>query len=447
MHLRSIITFHTADTASSLQLGAIRFEFDGLSLLITTLVLTLGTLVTLYSGPDINAVHGEGKYYVMILLMTGAVINLSCATDLFNLWIWFEMTAISSYLLVGFYRDRPEVLGAAIKYLIQTVTGSILVIFGIALVFLETGTLTLQSIHDVVTYSPLMILAGTFFVIGFGVKFALVPMYTWLPDAYEQAPTGVSALLSGVVTITGLIALLRVLAALTEAMASWGVLLMVFGALNMLVGNLLALPQTRVKRMLAYSSISHTGFILMALGIGIYAGTDAGMRAAMLHLLIHGIMKAMAFLAVGSVTYLWRQSDRAEQSLTVEDLKGLAYHEPLLATMFTISLLSLAGVPPFAGFMSKWLIFSAGVTSGVWFIDGLIVFATVNSIISLGYYLPVINAIFKDAPPVRDETIPGDMRMPIILMGAIIIVLGFSTWPIQWLLDPASDSLVAMFAL
>jgi NADH:ubiquinone oxidoreductase subunit 2 (subunit N) len=272
-------------------------------------------------------------------------------------------------------------------------------------------------------------------------------MYTWLPDAYEQAPTGVSALLSGVVTITGLIALLRVLAALTEAMASWGVLLMVFGALNMLVGNLLALPQTRVKRMLAYSSISHTGFILMALGIGIYAGTDAGMRAAMLHLLIHGIMKAMAFLAVGSVTYLWRQSDRAEQSLTVEDLKGLAYHEPLLATMFTISLLSLAGVPPFAGFMSKWLIFSAGVTSGVWFIDVLIVFAAVNSVISLGYYLPVINAIFKDAPPVRDETIPGDMRMPIILMGAIIIVLGFSTWPIQWLLDPASDSLVAMFAL
>jgi NADH:ubiquinone oxidoreductase subunit 2 (subunit N) len=115
--------------------------------------------------------------------------------------------------------------------------------------------------------------------------------------------------------------------------------------------------------------------------------------------------------------------------------------------MFTISLLSLAGVPPFAGFMSKWLIFSAGVTSGVWFIDVLIVFAAVNSVISLGYYLPVINAIFKDAPPVRDETIPGDMRMPIILMGAIIIVLGFSTWPIRWLLDPASDSLVAMFAL
>ena len=446
MHLRSINTFHTTDTVPSLQVGTIRLEFDGLSLLITTLVLTLGTLVTFYSGSVLNAVRGERKYYVMILLMTGAVINLSCATDLFNLWVWFEMTAISSYLLVGFYCDRPEVLGASIKYLIQTVIGSILVIFGIALVFLDTGTLALQSIHEVVASSPLMMLAGTFFIIGFGVKFALVPMYTWLPDAYEQAPTGVSALLSGVVTITGLIALLRVLAALNSVSASWGILLMISGALNMLIGNLLALPQTRVKRMLAYSSISHTGFILMALGIGIHIGTDAGMRAAMLHLFIHGIMKALAFLVAGSAAYLWQQRGHAEHSLTIEDLNGLAYHEPLLATMLTLSLLSLAGVPPLAGFMSKWLIFSAGMTSGVWIIEVLIVFAAVNSVISLGYYLPIINAIFKDAPPVSDAAIPGSMHIPIVLMGAIIVALGFSTWPIHWLLDPASATLTKIFA-
>jgi formate hydrogenlyase subunit 3/multisubunit Na+/H+ antiporter MnhD subunit len=208
-----------------------------LSLLLTAVILTLSTLVTLYSLASMAREPGEEKYYALILAMTGMMVGLGSATDLFNLWLWFEGMAVASYLLVAFYRERPATLEAGVKYLVQSAAGSVLVLLAIALVFGATGQLDLQGVQANASNAVPLVLAAALFTIGFGVKIALVPLHTWLPDAHSQAPSGISALLSGVVIEAGLVALLRALTALAGFTLSWGILLLVFGALNMLVAT------------------------------------------------------------------------------------------------------------------------------------------------------------------------------------------------------------------
>jgi len=239
--------------AQEFNVEAIWLRVDGISLLAAAMILTLGTLVILFSGPYMTGEEGEEKYYAMLLAMIGFMVGLVCAGDLFNLWVWFEGMAISSYLLVAFYRERAASLEAGMKYLIQSATGSVMVLMGIALVLANAGTLDLLAIREAVSESGVshlaLLAAGALFVIGFGVKVAIVPMHTWLPDAHSQAPSGISAMLSGVVIEVGLIAMLRALSVLSGLSLSWGILFMAFGAVNILYGNLLALRQTVVKRM------------------------------------------------------------------------------------------------------------------------------------------------------------------------------------------------------
>jgi formate hydrogenlyase subunit 3/multisubunit Na+/H+ antiporter MnhD subunit len=228
--------------------NTISLRADGISILMAGCVLFLGTLVILFSGSYMAGEVGEEKYYAMLLAMMGLMIGLVTASDLFNMWVWFEGMAISSYLLVSFYREQAASLEAGMKYLIQSATGSVLVLVGIAIMLAQTGTLDMNGIAEAVSGSSVnrmaLLGAGALFMIGFGVKVALVPLHTWLPDAHSQAPSGISAMLSGVVIEIGLIAMLRALGILTGFALSWGVLLMAFGALNILYGNLLALRQT-----------------------------------------------------------------------------------------------------------------------------------------------------------------------------------------------------------
>ncbi|HLV35553.1 MAG TPA: proton-conducting transporter membrane subunit [Spirillospora sp.] len=422
------------------RLGGVAFYFDGLSLLITAVVLFLSTLVTLYSGPDIRGKTGEEKYYAMLLLLSGGVIGLVSAGDLFNLWIWFEMTAISSYLLVAFHRERGDTLAACAKYLIQTASGSILVLFGIALVFAQTGTLDLA--HTQAAPSPLIAVAGAFLVIGFGVKIALAPTYTWLPDAYSQAPGGISALLSGIVTISGLAALLRALALLDGLAVEWGAVLIGFGTVNIVIGNLLALRQDSVKRIFAYSSVSHIGFVLLAVGIGVYAGQPAGFISGMLHLFIHALMKALAFLAVGAASYTRHRTD---STLRVGDLAGLAGREPLLAAALIIACLSLAGVPPLAGFMSKWLIFDAGLRVGGATMVLLVIFAALNSVFSLAYYFPIVNALFRTELEPPQRALPTAMQLPVVILTGALLVVGIYPALLDAFVNPAAQALLNLF--
>jgi proton-translocating NADH-quinone oxidoreductase chain N len=431
---------------SKLMVGSVSLKFDGLSLLLAMIALVLGSFVVIFSGHYLANEEGQEKYYAMLVAMIGVMIGLGCTNDLFNLWIWFEAMAVTSYLLVAFYKDLPTSLEAGIKYLVQSAAGSILVLLAIGLVVAETGALNLDEIRQTAESSPALMAAGILFVIGYGVKTALVPLHTWLPDAHSQAPSGISAMLSGIVIEAGLIAMLRSLSALSGVTTFWGPLLMGFGILNMVVGNLMAFGQAQVKRMLAYSSLVHVGYMLIGLGIAFSMRDVIGAQGGFFHMFTHGLMKGLAFLAAGSMLYTLHISKGDHRPLLFEDLAGAAKRYPWAALTLSIALFSLAGLPPLAGFMSKWQIFVAGVDTHNGWIIAVVAFAALNSVFSLTYYAPLVNNVYRCEPSaivLSGKRLPVVMKLPLVLMALGIIAIGI--WPslMNWLTEPAGTALLA----
>jgi proton-translocating NADH-quinone oxidoreductase chain N len=426
-------------------LGSISLQMDALGLLLAAVALGLGTFVVLYSGPYLSRETGQEKFYAMLVLMISMIIGLGCATDLFNLWIWFEAMAITSYLLVAFYRERPASLEAGIKYLVQSAAGSVLIVVGISLVLAATGTLELARIRSAAASSPLLLAAGALFVIGFGVKAALVPMHTWLPDAHSQAPSGISAMLSGVVIEAGLIAMLRALGALNNITGSWPALLIGFAVINMIVGNLMALQQKQIKRLLAYSSVAQVGYMLLGVGITFYSANAAGAQGSLFHLLNHALMKGLAFLSAGALLYTLHIRVGDHEPLVLADLAGAARRYPLVALSLSIAVLALGGLPPLAGFMSEWQIFVAGFNTRNLWIELAVVFAALNSVLSLAYYAPLVNAMYRLKPSARvkqGKHLPLAMSLPLVVAGSAVVLIGF--WPslMNWLTVPAGQALL-----
>jgi proton-translocating NADH-quinone oxidoreductase chain N len=433
----------------SMTLGTVAFRMDGISLLLAGTALGLTFLVSVFSMPYIAGEAGEEKYYALLVAMMGTMIGLGCAHDLFNLWVWFEAMAVASYMLVAFYRDQRAALEAGVKYLVQSAVGSAFVLLGIAIVFAKTGTLELDQIRAVATSSPMMLAAGALFLIGFGVKAALVPLHTWLPDAHSQAPSGISAMLSGVVIEAGLVALLRSIGCLAPAAASWGTLILIFGAASMIVGNLMAYNQTQVKRLLAYSSVSHMGYMLLGFGVAVGFGLPQAAAGGFFHLINHAAMKGLAFLAAGALLYSLHVAKGSHDPLTITDLNGAASRYPLTAIAFSIAVLALGGLPPLSGFMSKWSIMVAGFATRNRTVELLVVFAALNSVLSLGYYAPLVNRMYRNEPSsaVQQGTpIRFAMGAPMFVLALMVVLVGF--WPgvMDWITGPAASSLVGGIA-
>ena len=291
--------------------------------------------------------------------------------------------------------------------------------------------------------------AAALFIIGFGVKVALVPLHTWLPDAHSQAPSGISAMLSGVVIEAGLIAMLRALGAIMHPL-DWRVLLLGFGALNMLFGNLMALRQTAVKRLLAYSSLSHIGYILLGLGASLFVGGEAAAQGAMFHLFTHMLMKGLAFLAAGALIYALYLKNGSHNSLMVADLAGVAQKYPLVALSMSIALLGLGGLPPLAGFMSKWQIFVGGFNTNNAWIMALMVFMALNSVLSLGYYAPLVNLMYRRSPSaavLAGKSLPWAITLPLVVLALAVVVFGFAPGLMDWLMVPAGKTVLGMFGI
>jgi proton-translocating NADH-quinone oxidoreductase chain N len=428
-------------------LGSLTLALDGLGLLLAAVALGLGLLVALYSGPYLGAESGGEKFFAMLVAMVGVMVGLGLATDLFNLWIWFEAMAVCSYLLVAFYREQPASLEAGIKYLVQSAAGSTLVLVGIGLVLAERGTLDLAELRAAGS-SGTLLAAGALFLIGFGVKAALVPLHTWLPDAHSQAPSGISAMLSGVVIEAGLVAMLRSIGALAGVTTLWGPMLLAFGVVNMVLGNLMALRQVQVKRLLAYSSLAHMGYMLVGLGLFVTAGEASGAQGGLFHLFNHGLMKGLAFLAAGSLLFTLHLARGDHAPLTVEDLSGAARRYPLVALTLSLAVLGLGGLPPLAGFMSKWQIFVAGFETAAPWAGWLVAFAALNSVLSLAYYAPLVNAMYRREPSPAVQAgarLPVAMGLPLIVLSAGVVAIGL--WPslMTWLTAPASRALALTF--
>lgn len=428
--------------------GSISLRLDGITLLLAVVVLGLGILVTIFSGPAVAHESGRERYFALLTAMIGTIIGLGAANDLFNLWVWFECMAICSYILVAFHRNDAGSLEAGVKYLVQSALGSVLVLFAIALVFGATGKLDLDEIRVLAQPSGMLLAAGAMFIIGYGVKSALVPLHTWLPDAHSQAPSGISAMLSGIVIEAGLVALLRSLGALNAVTVSWGALLLGFAAVNMLIGNLMALRQTQVKRLLAYSSLSHMGYILLGIGVGVAAGTEYAAAGGFFHLITHAMMKGLAFLAAGAFLFVLHQAKGNHDPLVLDDLNGASRKYPLEAFVFSLALLALGGLPPLAGFMSKWQIFVGGFQTRDGWLMVLVIFAGLNSVLSLGYYAPLVNRIYRNTPSAIVEggtQVPFLMKAPLVLLSVGIVLPGF--WPslVNWITVPAAQSLLILF--
>ncbi len=438
--------------AVSVGMGEVGLRMDGVGLLLAATVLGLTFVVSVFSVPYMRGEEGEEKYYALLVAMAASMIGLGCADDLFNLWVWFEAMAVTSFLLVAFYREQRASLEAGVKYLVQSAVGSAFVLIGIALVFGRTGTLRLPEVLAIVSATgatPGLLAAGALFLIGFGVKTAMVPLHTWLPDAHSMAPSGISAMLSGVVIEAGLVAMLRSLGALAPVASTWGALILAFGALNMIVGNLMALRQTQVKRLLAYSSVSHMGYMLLGFGVAVGYGVANGAAGGFFHLANHAVMKGLAFMAVGALLYSMKIANGSHDPLMVDDLDGASNRYPVTAFTLSVALLALGGLPPLSGFMSKWQIMVAGFETRNTGVEMLVIFAAVNSVLSLAYYAPLINRMYRNEPSAAvaaGKPVTVLLGAPLVALALVVVALGF--WPglVDFVTGPAGDQLVSIFA-
>jgi len=377
-----------------------------LAILLTAAIIIL---LSLDYVPETDMVGAE--YYSLILFATLGMLLMAAAGDLIIIFLGLETMSLAIYVLAGFARRDPKSGEAAMKYFILGAFSTGFLLYGIALLYGATGSIKLDAISRALASpmsSPLLLMGIGMLLVGFGFKVAAVPFHMWTPDAYEGAPTSITAFMAVGVKIAAFAAFLRVFTGhLGGVRADWNWVLWTLAAVSMTAGNLIALVQTNIKRMLAYSAIAHAGYIL----VGMAAGNAPSGAAVMYYLLAYALTNLGAF---GVVIALGRKG--APHDL-IEDYRGLSTRHPMLAAAMALFLFSLVGVPPLAGFVGKFYIFSAALNAGyVW----LVVLATINTVIAAYYYISVIVAMYMlEGAPAEDFTLN---RRP-ALVAAIAIAL------------------------
>jgi NADH-quinone oxidoreductase subunit N len=400
---------------------------DGYALFLNLVILTTATLAILFSVEYAERTGlAQGEYYTLLLLSTAGMMLMAAAINLMTIFLALEILSIALYVLVGLNRAEQRSSEAAIKYFLLGAFASSFLLYGMALVYGQAGTVSLAGVRDHVVslggeFSPLLAVALGLMIVGFGFKVALVPFQMWTPDAYQGAPTSVTAFMSVGAKAAGFAALGRVaLYAFGNLYEDWYWVLAVLAALTMTVGNLAALRQTNLKRMLAYSSIAHAGYIL----VGVAAGSKLGTSAVLFYLFVYAFMNAAAFAVIIAVG---RFEGAAEGGETLDDFAGLAARKPGLAAAMALIMLSLAGVPPLAGFLAKLYVFGAAVQAGL---TWLAVFGVINSVMSAYYYLRVIVAMYmQEGTPTEAAKAPISpaLQVGVGLASVAIVILGI--WP------------------
>lgn len=396
---------------------------DMLSIFMSAIFIGVGLAAVIYSIKYMEKDSGKPLYYTLLLAMVSGMVGTVFAGDLFTLYVFWELMSISSYVLVAFRRETWEPVEAGFKYLVMSATGSATLLLGMSFLYGMAGTLNFQGLFTAFNQapsSPWFYIAFMFILVGFGVKTAIVPLHTWLPDAHSAAPTPISAMLSGVVIETGVFALLRTFfTAFSSIQTQWFSIIAFLSILTMTLGNLTALMQKDVKRLLAYSSIGHVGYML----VGLAVGSQIGLTGTLLHIFNHALMKGVAFLCAGAIIF------RIE-TRNLDDFSGVARKMPITAFFFAVSLFALIGMPPLNGFISELTLFTATVQANVAWLGAAIV---LNSILSSAFYLRVIRALLQpklsDAAQKAKEA-PVLMLIPIGVMTALIIVFGIYPEPI-----------------
>jgi multicomponent Na+:H+ antiporter subunit D len=397
----------------------IEYRIDQANAFMLVLVSIMAALVTTYAPRSIAdeiAPERQGWFYCMFLLCLTGLLGMAITGDAFNVFVFMEVSSLSTYVLIALGRDR-RALVAAYQYLVIGTIGATFYVIGVGLLFTMTGTLNLVDIAgrlEAVESTRPVIAALAFIGVGFGLKLALFPLHLWLPNAYAYAPSAVTAFVASTATKVAVYLLLRFFFSVFGIDIAFGVThaaaaLLVLAVLGMVVPSLVAIFQTNVKRMLAYSSVAQIGYIML----GIALVSQTGLTGGISHLFNHAIIKGTLFLAIGCMVY-------STGITRIEQMAGIGRTMPLTMGAFVLAGLGLIGVPGTAGFVSKWFLIMGAVEQGLWWLAAVIVFSSLLAVIYVGRIVEI--AWFRE--PVAAAATP---RNPPVEMLAVTWVLAVAT--------------------
>jgi multicomponent Na+:H+ antiporter subunit D len=415
----------------------IEYAVDYLNAFVLCIVTCLGFLVAVYARRSVEhevEEHRTGVFYATYLLFVTGLAGIVITGDIFNLYVFLEICSLAGYALIAVGRKR-EALVASYNYLILGSLGAIFVLLGTGYLYMVTGSLNMADLAarlPALYHSKVVQTAFAFFVIGLGIKVALFPLHTWLPNAYTYAPSAVSAIMAATGTKVAAYAFIRVM--FTVFGTDFVIyrihttqILLVLSVVAILAGSVLAIAQTNIKKMLAYSSISQVGYIVL----GIALLTPTGIKGSLLHILNHALMKGCLFLVVGAVVY--------RTGLTsIEDFKGLGKKMPVSMAAFTVAALSMIGVPLTVGFVSKWYLVLAAIETGLWPVVAVLL---LSSLLMAVYFWRVIDNLYfvpavEPAPELRPSSAshssnphevrdaPALMLWPTVISAALCVIFG-----------------------
>jgi len=390
-------------------------------------MLIVGIMTTVGSFNYMRGRSNPAVYYSLIVLSSIGMILIAYSTDLVMLFVAWELMSIPTYVLAGFNKKDPSSNEAAIKYFLFGALSSGIIIWGISIAYGLTGSTNIEQViagfsklsPDMI---PLAILAVGMFIAGFGFKIGLVPFHMWLPDTYEGAPPPISALLAAGTKKAGFAAALRVIIMGAIALnLNWAFALAIIAIITMTVGNLAAIRQKNLPRMLAYSSIGHAGYILIGLSIAPFSAI--GIAASLFHILNHAVMKAAAFIAVAGIITTLGVSH-------IDKIRGLGKRMPITSLGLVISLLALAGVPPLNGFWSKLMLFGAAINAGSFmsWAPYLAVAGVLNSALSLAYYGWIIRKMYFEEGE-SEKRVKEPKSIIAVMIFSIIFMVGIGVYP------------------
>jgi len=360
----------------------------------------------------------EGEYYALILFAVTGMSLLANAGNLLVVFLGLEIMSISAYILTSIVRERLHGNEAGLKYFLMGAFASSFLLYGIALIFGATGSLDLHTIGETIqTYSlqhtPLIFIGFCLILVGFAFKIALVPFHMWLPDVYQGAPSPVTGFMATAVKAAGFAAILRMFTQSFSALQiEWQSIIWVLAILTMTLGNITALVQNNIKRMLAYSAIAHAGYLV----VGLITNSHKAFGAMLFYLVAYTLMNVGAF----AVVIIFER--KGEENLDIDDYRGLATRYPVIALVMSLFMFSLAGIPPTAGFIGKLAIFAEAVRAGY---IGLTIVAVLNSVLSVYYYLRVIVNMYmkprETEPPMATYDAPHLVALTIAAIGTLVL--------------------------
>ena len=394
--------------------------FFAIALLIVALLTTVGSFnyMRKHNSPAV--------YYSLILLSTVGMVLVAYSTDLVMLFVAWELMSIPTYILVGFMKKNPSSNEAALKYFMFGALSSAIIVYGISISYGLTGSTNIGEVIqgyaalDPSMY-PLALLSVGLFIAGFGFKMGLVPFHQWLPDAYEGAPPTIAALLAAATKKAGFAATIRIVVlGMVVLNLDWTLALGILAVMTMTVGNVAAIMQKNISRMLAYSSIAHAGYILI--GLAVAPHSQLGLQGSLYQIMNHAVMKGAAFIAVvGIVTTL---------AVThLDKLKGLGRRMPITSLGLIISLFSLAGIPPLSGFWSKLMLFGSALdaTPALWWAPWLAIAGVLNSALSLAYYGWIARKMYFEGETQKRASEPRSVMA--VMIFSMVFLVGFGVYP------------------